>query len=70
VDAADALFTPQITVQLLREVVALVPTDWLIDEPGFDDVQAVRAAYVRQLLERTDAHSSWVHGLRDAIADH
>ncbi|MBO3678580.1 HipA family kinase [Streptomyces sp. NEAU-YJ-81] len=49
--AAEAL-APLITEELLTEVVADVPDEWLIDEPGFDGPDAVRRAYVEVLLER------------------
>lgn len=49
--AAEAL-APLITEELLTEVVADVPDEWLTDEPGFDGPDAVRRAYVEVLLER------------------
>lgn len=39
-------------LELLTEVVADVPDEWLTDEPGFDGPDAVRRAYVEVLLER------------------
>ncbi|MFI1854434.1 HipA family kinase [Streptomyces sp. NPDC020480] len=49
--AAEAL-APRITEELLTEVVADVPDEWLVDEPGFDGPDAVRRRYVELLLER------------------
>ncbi|MGY0055893.1 HipA family kinase [Streptomyces sp. LZ34] len=49
--AAEAL-APRITEQLLTEVAADVPDEWLVDEPGFDGPDAVRRRYVELLLER------------------
>ncbi|QKV91276.1 hypothetical protein HUT19_05565 [Streptomyces sp. NA02950] len=49
--AAEAL-APRITEELLTEVVADVPDEWLVDEPGFDGPAAVRRAYVEVLVER------------------
>ena len=37
------------TESLLAEVTGLVPDEWLLDEPGFDSPDDVRAAY-RELL--------------------
>src|SRR5690349_3421761 len=54
-DAADAALAPRVTEELLAGVAAAVPDDWLVDEPGFADPDAVRAAYVHQLLARRDA---------------
>ncbi|KUL43790.1 hypothetical protein ADL22_12930 [Streptomyces sp. NRRL F-4489] len=48
-------FVPRVTEELLAEVAALVPDEWLADEPGFDSPDEVRQAYVRTLLAR--AHS-------------
>jgi hypothetical protein len=39
----------RVTEDLLTEVTALVPDEWLVDEPGFDTPDDVRAAY-RDLL--------------------
>src|SRR4051812_21389199 len=49
--AADAVLAPQVTQDLLEEVVALVPEEWVEPVPGADTA-AVRAAYVGFLLER------------------
>ncbi|GGO84441.1 HipA family kinase [Wenjunlia tyrosinilytica] len=50
---------PKVTEELLREVVALVPDEWITDEPGFGGPEAVRAAYTRQLLARARAADAW-----------
>ncbi len=57
-EAGDVL-APQVTAGLLVEVVSVVPDDWLHEEPGFDSVSAVRAAYVDHLLRRVDAKEVW-----------
>lgn len=49
--AAEAL-APRITEELLTEIAADVPDEWLVDEPGFDGPDAVRRRYVELLLER------------------
>ena len=51
--AAEAL-TPRVTRALLREVAALVPDEWLVDEPGFDTPDDVREAYVDVLAGRAE----------------
>jgi hypothetical protein len=62
-DAADAELGPQVTPELLTEVVAMVPDVWLADEPGFDGPDAVRAAYVAQLAARAAApRADWLPG--------
>lgn len=50
--AADAVLAPRVTEELLREVTALVPDEWLADEPGFDGPDEVRRAYERVLADR------------------
>src|SRR3954469_8111399 len=45
--AADAALTPLVTAELLGDVVAEVPDEWLADSAPPDEV---RAAYVRQVL--------------------
>ena len=69
VDAADAELAPRVTAELLAAAVGLVPDEWLADEPGFADPDAVRAAFVAQLLARRDARDAWLPGLRAAAAE-
>ncbi|HSF25988.1 MAG TPA: HipA family kinase [Actinomycetes bacterium] len=57
---ADAALAPRVTTALLREVVDLVPDEWLVDDPGNDDPDAVRAAYVEHLLRRVSAPRDWL----------
>ncbi|GHC47701.1 HipA family kinase [Streptomyces cinnamoneus] len=52
VATAAAELAPRITTELLTEVAADVPDEWLVDEPGFDGPDALRRAYVEVLLER------------------
>ena len=58
--AADAALAPQVTERLLTEVVALVPDEWLADEPGFDSPDQLRAAYVAQLAARAQGSAAWL----------
>ncbi|OLT18586.1 aminotransferase class I and II [Pseudonocardia sp. CNS-139] len=67
-DAADAALAPAVTDEALRAAVAAVPDRWLAGEPGFADADAVRAAFVAQLLARRDAREVWLPGVRDAVA--
>ncbi|MEV6212481.1 HipA family kinase [Kitasatospora sp. NPDC051914] len=60
VAAADAELAPQVTGELLREVVGLVPDAWLADEPGFDSAAGVREAYVAHLAERAAGSAAWL----------
>jgi hypothetical protein len=59
---ADAGHTlaPKATEDLLREVVALVPAEWLADEPGFDTPEDVAAAYVAHLGARVADPAAWL----------
>lgn len=50
--AAAAELAPRVTEELLTEVAAGVPDEWLVDEPGFDSTDALRRAYVEALLAR------------------
>ncbi|WP_431047339.1 HipA family kinase [Streptomyces sp. P1-3] len=52
VASAAATLAPLVTEELLTEVVADVPDEWLVDEPGFDSADALRRAYVEALLPR------------------
>ena len=52
--AADAELRELVTPALLREVVALVPVEWIEQVPGAD-TDGVRAAYVEHLTARLEA---------------
>jgi hypothetical protein len=60
VAAADRDLAPLVTGELLREVAALVPDEWLADEPGFDSPDAVREAYAAQLAARMAGPRDWL----------
>jgi hypothetical protein len=60
VAAADRDLAPLVTESALREVVELVPAEWLTDEPGFDSPSAVREAYVDHLAARVSAPRAWL----------
>lgn len=58
-DVCDEL-AAKITREMLDEVTALVPDEWLEDEPGFESAQAVRDAYVEHLLRRAHGPREWL----------
>jgi hypothetical protein len=60
VPAADAELAPQVTEELLGEVLAEVPDSWLEPVPGAEDAGALRAAYVRFLLARVAGDRMWL----------
>lgn len=68
IDAADGELRERVTAEILQRVVFAVPDVWLADEPGFTGPDAVRAAYVEQLLARRDAADGWLPGVRAAVA--
>jgi hypothetical protein len=51
---------PLVTDDLLREVVALVPAEWLTDEPGFESPADVAEAYVAHLHTRVATPEGWL----------
>lgn len=57
--AAGESLAARLDRSLLSSVVALVPDEWLDDEPGFDSAAAVREAYVDHLLRRVAARKVW-----------
>jgi hypothetical protein len=61
VPEVDAALAPRVTVELLRDVVAKVPPEWLEPVPGAD-AEAVRDAYVEFLLARVSGDRSWLPG--------
>ncbi|MBP2702854.1 aminotransferase class I and II [Microbispora sp. RL4-1S] len=57
---ADAELGARVTRDLLETVTALVPDEWLDDEPGFADADAVRRAYVEHLVMRAAGPRDWL----------
>ena len=60
VAAADAELAPLVTGELLREVVGLVPDEWLADEPGFESPGQLRDAYTAHLATRAARSAAWL----------
>ncbi|MGW1023695.1 HipA family kinase [Streptomyces sp. NPDC002577] len=58
--AADAELAPRVTRDLLREVTALVPDEWLEAEPGFAGPDEKREAYVDFLAARAKTSHLWL----------
>ena len=65
---ADAALTRMLTPKTVRRVVELVPEEWLDDEPGFEDAEAVRSAYVQYFLSRLEEPRNWIVALEEAHA--
>lgn len=60
VPAADESLAPLVTRDLLDEVVAQVPDEWLEPVPGSERADQLRAAYVDFLLARVEGDRSWL----------
>jgi len=58
--AADAELAPRVTPDLLGEVLAMVPDEWLEPVPGAETAEALRAAYVEFLLARVSGSRAWL----------
>ncbi|MEU7583763.1 HipA family kinase [Streptomyces sp. NPDC041068] len=58
--AADLGLAPLVTESVLREIVDMVPSPWLADEPGFTSPTEVREAYVTYLLARARCSAKWL----------
>lgn len=52
---ADALLRPRLGEAVFERVLALVPDDWLLPEPGIATPSEKRAAYVTWLTQRLEA---------------
>ena len=57
---ADAELAPKLTPEAIDGVLALIPEQWLGDEPRFATIGEHRAAYREYLLRRLDAPRDWV----------
>jgi hypothetical protein len=60
VAGADAELAPQVTPDLLRDVLAQVPDEWLELPPGCQDTEQVREAYVAFLHARVAGERAWL----------
>lgn len=60
VAAADTELAPQITSDLLREVVDQVPDEWIEVPPGASGVDEVRQAYIDFLVARVSGERPWL----------
>lgn len=58
--AADARLAPLLSPERLREIVELIPADWLGDVPQFDSVEAHREAYATYLNQRLTGPRAFV----------
>jgi hypothetical protein len=61
----DTALAPRLTDRVLREIVDLVPKEWLRLEHEFADIAAVRAAYVEFLSDRLEEPRGWVRALEE-----
>ncbi len=57
---ADAELAPMVTRELLEDVVARVPHQWIEPLPGHERDEVVRAAYVDFLLARVSRRRGWL----------
>ncbi len=60
VEGADRVLAPLVTRELLAEVVAQVPDEWIEVPPGAAGVDTVRGAYVEFLHARVSGDRSWL----------
>jgi hypothetical protein len=67
-EAHDVL-APRVSPELLAEVLALVPDEWLDGEQGFHDAADVRTAYADVLTQRLAAPETWLDAVEVARGD-
>lgn len=65
---ADAAGRERLTPDVIHEVVALIPDEWLIGEPEFANPDEHREAYSAYLLSRLQSSEEWVGEILDARA--
>ena len=58
--AADAQLAPQVTAEAVSAALALVPDEWLADEPGFAAPDDVRAAFLAWFDARMQEPHLWL----------
>ena len=62
---ADAELRPKVTPAVVREVLALVPDEWLAADHAFGSPAEVRDAYAAYFAARLSNAASWVAALED-----
>ncbi len=62
VEEAHARLAPALTEDVLREVVAEVPAEWLETTGSLPDLDAVRSAYLEHLVHRLASTAAWLGG--------
>ena len=62
---ADAVLAPLLTPEVLRDIIDMIPAEWLAGEPGFADAEEVRAAYLTYLGARLREPRDWVLALEE-----
>ena len=67
IELADRELTPQLTPQVLADVLSLIPDSWLQDEAQFADASAHRVAYLDWFATRLSAPRAFVE---EAIRAH
>jgi hypothetical protein len=65
ISEADAALAHRLAGGVLREIVDLVPEEWLREGPGLADTAAVRAAYLEFLASRLEEPRGWVRALEE-----
>lgn len=68
IEEADARLSARVTPELIKELLSLVPDEWLTSEARFADANAHREAYVEYLLSRLTAPRDFVKEATDARA--
>ena len=63
-DAAHERAVAELTHDVLREVVAEVPDEWLETTAGLPDLDAVRSTYLEHLWLRLRSPDAWLRGAR------
>ncbi len=66
ITAADAELAPQLTRQVLANVLQLIPENWLGTESQFADDQSHRAAYLEWFLTRLQEPREWMEEAKRA----
>ena len=57
---ADAELAPKLTRETIERIVALIPDEWLGDEPRFASLDEHRGAYRDYLLTRLESRHEWL----------
>lgn len=62
----DEILSAKLTTEIIKEIIALIPDDWLIGETKFASVEEHRNAYIEYFMRRLESPRNYVQEINNA----